>query len=92
MSIDERLPMEREEERRLARDISDAIETFLQFRPEATWDFAAGPETQNAVLDGLKRKTRDRLNRTVAKNLVKQPLEEVRALFASSVPHRAREL
>src|SRR5688572_22965777 len=44
MSIDERLPMQREEARRRAKEIAAEIDAFFARRPGASWDFAAGPD------------------------------------------------
>jgi hypothetical protein len=82
MSIDERLPMQREESRRRAREIAAEIDAFLQQRPEASWDFAAGPELKGALLELVSQAVRRRLRRTLAKDLVNQRGEEVRAHFA----------
>jgi len=82
MSIDERLPMQREESRRRAKDIAAEIQNFLQRRPDATWDFAAGPELNNTVLELLPAAVRQRLRRSVSKDLVNQRIDEVRAHFA----------
>jgi hypothetical protein len=82
MSIDERLPMQREESRRRAREIAAEIDAFLQQRPEASWDFAAGPELNGVLLELLSPAVRQRLRRTLAKDLVNQRGDEVRAHFA----------
>lgn len=82
MSIDERLPMQREEERRRVKDLAAEVEAFLVGRPEASWDFAAGPALHNAVLELLSRSVRERLRRSVSKDLVNQRVDEVRAHFA----------
>lgn len=82
MSTDERLPMQREEERRRARELADEVDQFFQQRPEAQWDFAAGPELNNAVVELLSPGVRQRLRRSVAKSLVNQRVDEVRAHFA----------
>lgn len=82
MSIDERLPMQREEERRRARELAAEIDHFFQQRPNASWDFAAGPELNNAVLEIVSRDVRERLRRSVPKDLVNQRVDEVRAHFA----------
>src|SRR5688572_13741369 len=82
MSIDERLPMQREESRRRAREIAAEIDAFLQQRPEASWDFAAGPELNGVLLELVSPAVRQRLRRTLAKDLVNQRGEEVRAHFA----------
>ncbi len=80
MSTDERLPMQREEERRRARELADEVDQFFQQRPEEQWDFAAGPELNNAVVELLSPGGRER--RSVAKSLVNQRVDEVRAHFA----------
>ncbi len=85
MSIDERLPMKREEERRSVGLLAGELETFLQSRPGATWDFAAAPELSNAVIEGLSLETRRRLKRALPKDLVNQTSEDVRAHFAGAV-------
>ena len=84
MSIDERLPMQEEESRRRVRELAAVLEGFFEQRSEATWDFAAGPELNNAVLDALSAGIRGRLRRSVRKDLVNQRLEDVRAHFAES--------
>lgn len=82
MSIDERLPMQREETRRRAKVLSGEIDAFFQQRPDATWDFAAGPELNSTVLDLLSPTVRQRLRRSLTKDLVNQRSDEVRAHFA----------
>ena len=82
MSIDERLPMQREEARRRAKELASQIETFLQQRPNATWDFAAGPELNTAVMELLAPAVRQRVRRSIAKDLVNQHGDHVRAHFA----------
>lgn len=84
MSIDERLPMQREEERRNVSVLAQEMETFLQSRPGATWDFAAAPELSNAVIEALSIETRRRLKRALPKDLVNQTSEDVRAHFAGA--------
>ena len=81
MSIDERLPMKREVDRRRANDVAEAIETFLRVRPEATWDFAAGPALHNAVVAALSPQIKQRLQQVVAKDLVHQSPAELRSQF-----------
>jgi hypothetical protein len=85
MSIDERLPMQREAHRRAVSEIAGAIDSFLELRPESTWDFAAGPSMHNAVLERLPSSIRSRLRASLAKDLVKQPLSELRERFLSLV-------
>lgn len=77
MSIDERLPLQREVERRETEDVARAINAFLEGDPMATWDFAADPSVHNDILDHLGPQTRFRLRGTVAKDLVKQPTSEL---------------
>ena len=84
MSIDERLPMKREEERRITTLIASELDTFLQNRPQASWDLAASPSLFNAVIDELSAETRRRLKRALPKDLVNQNTEEVRAHFATA--------
>ncbi|ACB77852.1 host attachment protein [Opitutus terrae] len=83
MSVDERLPMRREEHRRRIRDVAQALDTFFATRPNATWDFAAGPELHNAVLEAVTPKTRAQLRRSVPKDLVHQPQAEFATHFAT---------
>jgi hypothetical protein len=52
-SIDERLPMQNEHERRLAADLAARLGRFLEQHDGATWDYAAGPALHHAVLDRL---------------------------------------
>lgn len=82
MSIDERMPMRREEDRRRARELASVLESFLEQRTEASWDFAAGPDLNHAVLEQLSPPVRRRLRRSVPKDLVNQRADEVRAHFA----------
>ena len=83
MSIDERLPMQREESRRRAKELATEIEAFLQQRPDATWDFAAGPEVNTAVMELLSPAVRKRVRRSITKDLVNQHGDDVRAHFAA---------
>jgi hypothetical protein len=85
MSIDERLPMQREEERRRARDIAQEIETFFVAHRDATWDFAGSPDLHNAVVDQLSDRVRLQLRRSLAKDLVNQRPEDVRAAFTAGL-------
>jgi hypothetical protein len=82
MSIDERLPMQREEERRRAKELAEEVDAFFRARPEATWDFAAGPQLNTTILELVSRDVRERLRRSVSKDLVNQRVDEVRAHFA----------
>lgn len=82
MSIDERLPMQREENRRRAKELAAEIDQFLQRRPDASWDYAAGPDLNGTVLELVSPSVRQRMRRSVAKDLVNQRTDEVRAHFA----------
>jgi hypothetical protein len=70
MSIDERLPMREETEARRSRDLAAEIEEFLKARPDASWDFAAGPQWNRAILEHISPAVRKRLKSSVAKNLI----------------------
>lgn len=83
MSIDERLPMKREEARRRARDLASQIDNFLARVPGATWDFAAGPDLNHPILDLLSERTRRRLRRSVTKDLVHQAVDQLRVHFSN---------
>lgn len=83
MSIDERLPMQREEARRRARDLAAEIDSFFLKRPDATWDFAAGPDLNGVVLEQLTPQVRQRIKRSVAKDLVNHRTDELRAHFST---------
>ena len=85
MSIDERLPMQREEERRRSRDVAAEIETFFATRPDATWDLACAPAMHRSIVDELSGAVRQRLRRTITKDLVNQRREDVRAHFVGSM-------
>jgi hypothetical protein len=82
MSIDERLPMKNETNKRRAEQLAAEVERFFAPRPDATWDFAAGPELHRAVLELLSPKTRQRLRRALPKDLVNQPPNALREQFA----------
>jgi hypothetical protein len=83
MSIDERMPMHREEDRRRARDVATEIEAFFGARPGATFDFAGAPESYKSVVGLLSPQLRRRLRRTIAKDLVNQRTEDLRAHVAA---------
>ena len=76
MSIDERLPMQREAERRRIRDLAEAIDGFLAQQSDATWDFAAIPAIHHAVLEVLSLVVRNALRQSLSKDLVhERPVE-----------------
>lgn len=85
MSIDERLPMQREAQRRAVAELTRAIESFLVLHPAATWDFAAGPSTHNAVLEKLAPAIRSRLRESTPKDLVNHSVVELRERFLHTV-------
>lgn len=84
MSIDERLPMQREESRRRAKELAAEIDDFLGKHRDASWDFAAGPELNTTVLELLSANVRQRMRRSVAKDLVNQRADDVRAHFTGA--------
>lgn len=81
MSVDERLPMQREMNRRRTADVARAIEQFLLADPTATWDFAADSSAHNPIIDALPSSVRFRLRGSVPKDLVNQPLNELLGHF-----------
>lgn len=81
MSIDERLPMKNEMQRRETADVAQAIEAFLGTVQDATWDFAAGPENHNALLETLSPSARQRMRQSVTKDLVHQGRDAVKQAF-----------
>lgn len=82
-SIDERLPMQTEQERRLAAELADHLERFLVERSDATWDYSAGPGLHQAVLDRLSPSVRSRLEVALVKELVHQTPAQLRSYFTS---------
>lgn len=81
MSIDERLPMQEERERRIVDQLATTIEKFFAARPAAVWHFAAGPMLHNNVLEQLTPPVRERLDRSVQKELANVPTAELRGHF-----------
>lgn len=84
MSIDERLPMKRETERRNVQLVAGELNTFLHNRPNASWDLAAAPSMYRLMIDELSPDVRRRLKRALPKDLVNQHTEELRAHFATA--------
>lgn len=82
-SIDERLPMQTEHNRRLIAELANLLTRFFEENEEATWDYAAGPAVHNAVLERLPVAVRDRLEVTLVKELVHQSPAELRAYFTA---------
>jgi hypothetical protein len=77
MSVDERLPKQNEVQRRTIGDVAEAINGFIEGQPDATWDFAAPPSAHNAIVEQLLPKTRQRLQKSIAKDLVHQPTTQL---------------
>lgn len=83
MSIDERLPGQEEHEKRAIDEVARNVEAFLEAHRPATWDFAAPPGVHHAVLERISPAVRQRLRRTLAKDLTKQPVTELREHFSA---------
>jgi len=60
------------------------LDTFLQNRPEATWDFAAAPSLYHSIIEQLSPATRRRVKRALSKTMTNQRADEVRASFAAA--------
>lgn len=81
-SIDERLPIQEEQQRRIVHELAEAIESFLREHPTAKWDLACEAELQHAILPLLPTDIRGRVRHQLPKILVNQPLAELRDHFA----------
>ena len=77
-------PLRRGMGRRNIHDIADALGAFLINHPHASWDFAAGPSAHNAILERLPAALHESLHRSLSKDLVKQPTDELLARFESA--------
>jgi hypothetical protein len=84
MSIDERLPLKGELDRRIVEQIAMRIDAVLGERPEARWDFAAGPGLHQAVLERVSPAIKQRLNHAVQKDLTNIPTQELVEHFESA--------
>lgn len=84
MSIDERLPMQREEDRRRSRNVAEEIDTFFAARPQVTFDLACAPAILRTITENLSEPVRRRIRRSLSKDLVNQPREDVRAHFVNA--------
>jgi hypothetical protein len=82
MSIDERLPMQEEQERRIVDELAGQIAAFMEKRPNSTWDLAAPSSIRNELIDALPETVQRRLDQVVSKDLVNVPPAELRAHFA----------
>jgi hypothetical protein len=80
-SIDERLPMQEEFERRQVVEIARELARFLGRHPGLAWDYAAGPALHHAVIEQLPSEQRTRLDRTAVKDLTKISPQELARLF-----------
>ena len=91
-SIDERLPMQEEQERRLVRDAATLIENFLRENPHSRWHFSAGPALHQAVLDALSPSAHARLDTAIKKDLVNMPRGELASHFSLAIDETAGRL
>jgi hypothetical protein len=78
-TIDERLPMHAEYERRVVGDLVHHLTRFFSEHYRATWDFAAGPEIHQAVLNRLPAEIRARVDVAIVKELPHQTPAQLRA-------------
>lgn len=83
MSIDERLPMRTERDAKLADQMAERINRFFEAHPNATWDYSAGPALHKDVLERVNPGFRQRLSRTLTKDLVNQPANDLRTHFSN---------
>lgn len=81
---DDRHRSRREQERKNVAVLAAELNTFLQNRPDASWDLAATPSLFQTVIEALSPETRRRLKRVLSKDLVNQNSEEVRSHFATA--------
>ncbi len=77
MSIDERLPQQREQERKLPARAAEQINRYFQENPGVQWDFSAAPDFGPRVLDEVDPAVRDRLMLNLPKSLVGQSEAEL---------------
>ncbi|MDX2186019.1 MAG: host attachment protein [Opitutaceae bacterium] len=81
MSIDERLPMQREHEQRIVRDLSEQIEGYMVTAPDLAWYLSASPQLEHSILQELSPGVRSRLISSAGKNLIGMPVDEIVAHF-----------
>lgn len=81
MSSDQRLPVQRERDRRLVGQVAAQINGYLAQHADSSWDFSAAPGCGWAVLDQLDPAVRERLANLMMKNLVGEPRESLLAHF-----------
>jgi hypothetical protein len=87
VSSDEHLSRERENSRRLAAHFGTEITKFFRNNPDATWDFAAAVGFHQPVLDHVATGVRRRLRHTLAKDLTKIPVTQLRPHLAAAGAH-----
>ncbi len=83
-SIDERLPEQREDDRRGIDDVVTGITLFLTAHPQATWDLAASREIANTILERMSPPLRQRLRKSLHKDLVNVPAPELLSHFTNA--------
>lgn len=80
-SIDERLPMKNEMDKRVTTRIAENITELLADEPQNVWSFAAGPDLHRAVLESVPSDIRGRLRKDLDKNLTSTPTAELAGHF-----------
>ena len=90
MSIDERLPMQEEYERRLVEQLALRTEAFLRDHPDCNWSFAAGANLNSALLrrlgPGFKTNLRENLQKDLGNLPVPQLLNHFKVPSAAAAP------
>lgn len=81
-SIDERLPMLEEQQRRVAKEAAAVITRHLKAHPNANWSYAAGPTLHSLVLKELHKDLLARKDHDIQKDLLNMPLPELVGHFA----------
>lgn len=84
MSIDERLPLKAEHNRRLVSQLAGQINGFLLSRPAAVWKLAAPAEIEKDLLALIDDQVKRRLTGALAKDLVNVPAHELAQHFEPS--------
>lgn len=80
-SIAERMDAEAEQEMKSFRDVARDIIGILEEQRPTHWVFAAPPEINTAILDGLPRPHKDSLIHNLPKDLVNTPADELPGHF-----------
>lgn len=83
-SIDERLPMYREGQKRICAELAHRVNEFFRIRPQAAWDFAAPEAIFHEVLNELEPGVRTRIRRALPKDLVHLGPAELVSHFAGA--------